>query len=256
MSKNDSVQTGVLALSIVIPAYNEEQRIGLTLDQTIEYFAKKQISYEIIVVDDGSKDKTKIVVDTYCKKLPLVKLLALEKNSGKGAAVSAGVVAAQGNVIIYMDADGATPIEEIERLFREIEAGAHIAIGSRALFSSETAIKTIWTRKLIGRIFNLIVNIFVLPAVADTQCGFKMFRKIVAHEIFPRLKSSRFAFDVEILYLARKMGCIIAEVPINWNNVPGSKVNIISDSTDMLFDILTIPFRKYGKLPQISNLEN
>lgn len=255
MKEGSATIKSELALSIVIPAYNEEKRISTTLDQVVGYFAKRNLAYEVIVVDDGSKDNTKGVVGEYTQRYSQIKLVVLEKNSGKGAAVSKGVMSAQGQLILYQDADGATPIEEIERLFREIEVGAHIAIGSRALFSEETAISTVWTRKIIGRIFNTIVNIFVLPAIADTQCGFKMFRRAVAHEIFPRLQSHRYAFDVEILYLARKMGCVVAEVPINWNNVPGSKVNILTDSTDMFFDIMSIPFRNYGKLPQMQDIE-
>ena len=244
-----------LTLSIVVPAYNEDKRLPYALDCIVEYFGKKGLAYEVIVVDDGSKDNTKKVVGEYNQKYQHIKLHALEKNSGKGAAVAAGVMKASGKWILYQDADGATPIEEIERLFREMETGADVAIGSRALFSQDTEVTTVWYRKLMGRTFNAIVNIFVLPGINDTQCGFKMFTRKVAHHIFPRIKSHRYAFDVEMLYLARKIGCSIAEVPINWNNIPGSKVNLLLDSADMFMDILSIPFRDYGKLTPVSELK-
>lgn len=256
-SDNSPSQTDAksnLQLSIVIPAFNEEKRLPYALDQIIEYFRDKKLTYEVIVVDDGSNDQTSGVVVDYSSKYSQVKGITLQENVGKKIAVATGVEAAEGDLILYQDADGAAPIEEIERLFREMEVGAQVAIGSRALFSTDTVIHTIWTRKILGRTFNTIVNVFVLPGIADTQCGFKMFKKEIAKYLFPKLRSHRFAFDVELLYLARKMGCMIAEVPINWNNIPGSKVNLLLDSADMFFDIIRIPFRRYGKLLSVDEI--
>lgn len=253
-SNNQSDAASQIRLSIVIPAFNEEKRLPYALDQILEYFRDRKIVYEVIVVDDGSADGTSRVVAEYSSKFPHIKGIILKENRGKKIAVVTGVEAAQGELILYQDADGAAPIEEVERLFREIEVGSQVAIGSRALFSTDTVIHTILTRKIMGRVFNTIVNIFVLPGIADTQCGFKMFRKEVAKYLFPKLRSHRFAFDVELLYLARKMGCIIAEVPINWNNIPGSKVNLVFDSADMFFDIIRIPFRRYGKIDSVSEI--
>jgi len=229
---------GDVDVSIVLPAYNEEVRLPKTLLSIINYFKKHPRTYEVIVVDDGSKDGTARVVEEMSGIFPEVSLIRLPQNRGKGFAVRTGMLAAVGRRVLYNDADGASPIEEIERLDKALNQGAQVAIGSRAMYSRETTIETNWHRKFMGRIFNGVVNILVLPGVADTQCGFKMFTKAAAQHIFSRQKAERFSFDVEILFLARKNDFKITEVPINWANVPGSKVNLFADSLQMFLDVV------------------
>ncbi len=244
-----------LELSIVIPAYNEELRLPPTLIDMIDYFDQREISYEIVVVDDGSRDQTADVVEKYAKLRPKVRLIKVSPNQGKGNAVRAGVLDSKGELILFADADGATPIREYERLESAIQAGADLAIGSRALRSNDTKVVTRWYRKLLGQSFNRIVNFLVLPGIVDTQCGFKLFRRKVARFLFTHQKSKQFSFDVEILFLAKKVGLKIAEVPINWRNIPGSKVNLAVDATKMFLDVLTFRFRHRKVKTEDYNLE-
>ncbi len=232
-----------IELSVVIPAYNEENRLPKTLVSVLEYLQSKGRSFEVIVVDDGSMDRTAKVVRQFERLSAHVRLLICPRNRGKGFAVRLGVMNAQGNLILFNDADGSSPIEELSRLEEAISKGAHVAIGSRAMFSKDTKVETAWYRKFIGRIFNGIVNSLLLPGIADTQCGFKLFTKPVARYVFSQQRADRFSFDVEILFLARKAGCQIAEVPINWTNVAGSKVNLVRDSFQMFVDVVTFRLR-------------
>ena len=227
-------------LSIIIPAYNEEKRISKTLDEIINYFSDKSYNLELIVVDDGSKDKTAEIILNYSEQHSFIKLLKQETNVGKGFAVKGGVLSSRGKIVLFADADGATPIVEIERLLEEINNDGSVVIGSRAKPSNITRIKTVWYRKIIGRCFNFLVNSFILPGLYDTQCGFKMFKAEAAHKIFFLQKTKQFSFDLEILFLAKKLGFKIIEVAINWQNVEGSKVNIVKDSIKMFKDIFII----------------
>ncbi len=227
-----------LEFSLVIPAYNEEKRILPTIVSANNFIREHFKSFEIVVVNDGSLDNTKDVIENLMQDFTNLRLINLELNKGKGFATREGVLNSKGKIILYADADGAAPIKESLRLLRAIENGADLAIGSRARFSSDTKIETSWHRKFLGRIFNGVVNVLILPGVADTQCGFKMFNRISAFTLFKNSNCNNFSFDVEILFLARKAGCKIIEVPINWTNIPGSKVNILSDSANMFFDIV------------------
>jgi dolichyl-phosphate beta-glucosyltransferase len=228
-----------IELSLIIPAYNERWRLPPTLIDIIDYVEHRKLRYEIIVVDDGSTDETSDIVRKFERVRPNeLRCIRLPKNRGKGHAVRTGAVNATGKRIIFLDADGATPIAEIERLEAALDGGADIAIGSRAMKSTDTQIKTVWYRKLLGRIFNSCVNFILLPEINDTQCGFKMFTAEAAAKLFPLQTAERFSFDVELLYLARKFHMKIAEVPINWENVPGSKVNLVLDSLRMLRDVI------------------
>ncbi|MCB0344625.1 MAG: flippase-like domain-containing protein [Bdellovibrionales bacterium] len=245
-------------LSVIVPAYNEEDRLPKTLLSITEFLEASDRTYEVLVVNDGSSDGTDKVVHQFERLSPEVKLLQYGENRGKGYAVRFGVMHAAGELILYTDADGASPIEELSRLENAITKGAQVAIGSRALYSQDTQVSTLWVRKFMGRVFNGIVNFVMLPGIADTQCGFKLFRRPVARYVFSRSKSEGFSFDVEILYLARKAGAKIAEVPINWTNVPGSKVNLVSDSAKMFRDILIFRMRDvfggYGKTVGVDEL--
>ena len=253
--KEQPIAKASVSLSLVIPAYNEYRRLPVTLMETIDYLdhcvsAEAISSYEIIVVDDGSSDKTAETVQKFCKIRPQVHLIRIPDNHGKGHAVRVGVLNALGEKILFADADGASPIHELERLSREIEKGSAIAIGSRAARSLDTKVKTAWYRKYMGRCFNLAVNLLVVPGIKDTQCGFKMFTAQAAKFIFTRQSANGFSFDVEVLLIAQKAGLKISEVPINWSNVPGSKVNLVLDSLRMLRDIFIFKVRHRAVTPQ------
>jgi dolichyl-phosphate beta-glucosyltransferase len=224
-------------ISVVIPAFNEERRLPPTIVDMISFFDGRGDSYEIIVANDGSKDATSEVTKKISKIKPQVKLIELP-HLGKGHAVKSGVLRSVGNLVLMADADGATPIQEIVRLEKAIAAGADLAIGSRALPSKDTEIHTALHRKALGRIFNRVINLLAVPGIADTQCGFKLFKRDSASFLFSNQRSTGFSFDVEILWLAQHKSFKIAEVPINWNNIPESKVNLFLDPIRMLLDVL------------------
>ena len=230
----------VPAISVVIPAYNESGRILPTLFSRIDHFLTRNMSHEIIVVDDGSRDETAAVVREVSRRLPSVRLICLPSNLGKGAAVRAGVRNAIGDLVLIEDADGATPISEFASLHAAIEAGADVAIGSRQP-TEHTRVERRLKRWIMGRTFALLVNGWAVPGIADTQCGFKLFRVEVARRIFALQSLNGFAFDVELLRIARALGLRIDEVPINWADVPGSKVSVVRDSLAMLWDVLRVP---------------
>ncbi|NMC63449.1 MAG: glycosyltransferase family 2 protein [SAR324 cluster bacterium] len=224
-------------ISVVIPAYNEYRRLPPTLLDIINYFEQANRDYEIIVVDDGSSDQTAELVEKFNLVRPQIRLIRILRNKGKGNAVKEGVLAAVAPKILFADADGSTPIQEFERLEAVLDSGADIVIGSRALPSKETTVRTRWYRKCFGRLFNSFVNWLILPGLSDTQCGFKLFRSAAAKFVFTRQRSRGFSFDVELLYIARKAELHIVEVPVNWTNVPDSKVNLLIDSAKMFRDL-------------------
>ncbi len=227
-------------LSIVIPAYNEELRLPRYLEVVTNYLRERGTDYELIVVDDGSSDGTANVVEESRKTDPRLHLIRLPENCGKGAAVRAGMCAARGRLRLFADADGATPIGELERLEQAIAGGADIAIGSRALQDETTRVVGKVHRKVMGTIFNLMVRAIAIPGIHDTQCGFKLFTSRAAAALFPLQRIDDFGFDVEILYLARKNGLQVIEVPVNWTDVSGTKVKVGRDSFRMFVDIVTI----------------
>jgi dolichyl-phosphate beta-glucosyltransferase len=227
-------------LSIVIPAFNEEARLGPTLEAYIAYCRQTARQVEVIVVDDGSLDRTSVVVNSFASRHPEVRLIRLAENQGKGHAVRSGVVNAQGRQILFADADAATPLSELERLEAALEDGADVAIGSRALRGEGVTINARVYRRLIGRVFHGMVEFLTVPGVKDTQCGFKLFRGPVAHDLFSRMRIRGFSFDVEVLMMAQRRGYTIAEVPVNWTHQPGSKVNLVTDSVRMLRDLFVI----------------
>jgi dolichyl-phosphate beta-glucosyltransferase len=226
-----------MEISIVIPAYNEEERLPTTLRTIIDYFENLSKDYEIIVVDDGSQDNTAEIAQHFN---PRVNVIKLPKNSGKGAAVREGISHAQGDFILFSDADLSTPITEFHKLQESLENGSHVAIGSRAIDSSLIKVHQPFYREFMGKTFNKIVRALVLRGIQDTQCGFKMFKNSVAKQIFSLAKIDGFGFDVEILYLAHKMNFKIAEIPVEWRNDTKSKISPVYDSLKMFFEILKI----------------
>lgn len=232
--------------SVVIPAYNEAERLPRYLGEIVQYFDGRGEPYELIVVDDASTDGTDGVVEDIRREHASVRVLRLDRNSGKGMAVRAGMLAARGRWRLFADADGATPIAELKRLEPTLAAGADIAIGSRVLVDPSVSVVTRPHRVFVGRIFNRLRDQLGLRGIADSQCGFKAFRGTVADDLFVRLRTAGFGFDVELLLLAQRAGYRIAEVPVNWVDQAGSKVRVWSDGPRMLVEVVRARWRLGG----------
>jgi dolichyl-phosphate beta-glucosyltransferase len=229
-------------LSIVIPCYNEEQRLPRTIEQIHRYLDGKNASYELVLVDDGSADGTRLIMDAAAERHSAVRIEALPRNRGKGRALAVGVQAASGDEILLTDADLSTPIEELDKLQAALNNGAGVAIGSRALRASRVEISQPIYRVLMGKAFNLIVQAVLLPGIWDTQCGFKLFRAEVAHKVFAGLTTDGFGYDPEVLFRARRQGVKIVEVPVVWRNSAPTTVSPIRSSLDMLKHVLRVRF--------------
>ena len=214
-------------LSIVIPAYNEQQRLPATLDRILTYIERAPLPVvEILVVDDGSRDSTAALVEA---RGGIVRLVSNPGNRGKGYSVRHGMLEARGEWRLFSDADLSTPIEELEKLWRAVAGGKDaIAIGSRAIDRSLIGVHQPGHRETMGRIFNGAMRVATGLRISDTQCGFKLFRGDVAREVFSRQRLERFGFDAEVLYIAVHRGYGIAEVPVRWNHVDGSKVGMLT----------------------------
>ncbi len=240
------------SISVIIPAYNEERRLTSTLESVYTYLKTRGPAFEVLVVDDGSLDHTEDLVQDFAQGKSEVRLLSYHPNRGKGYAVKLGMLSAQCDLLLFNDADGSSPIDQLAYLEKAIADGNDIAIGSRNLPEAGKTVKTKASRKYIGNTFNLIVQSLLLPGIHDTQCGFKLFKRTAARDIFSVTKLDGFAFDVELLYIARLRGYKVREVAINWTNVTGSKVNVMVDSPKMLFDVFSIAlgavFGRYRRL--------
>lgn len=225
-----------LDLSIVIPAHNEAARILPYLRSIQNTLSEQPRSYEIIVVDDGSQDETIKVVRGFAKSVPLVRLIPLPTCMGKGGAVRQGMLAARGRLQLFTDADGATAISELDRLERAIKDGADMAIGSRSLASRqrEFTVDARWHWSILGGCFNALVRLGGIQGISDTQCGFKLFERSVARDLFSVSAINGYGFDLELLFIAQQRGYRIAEVPVNWTDQPGSKMRLFRDSLAML----------------------
>jgi len=227
-------------LSVIIPAFNEETRIGPTVRDIVAYCRRTSRAFEIILVDDGSVDGTSSVGRDLSQEFSEVRLIRLPANQGKGYAVRTGMLNAQGRNLLFADADGATPFPELERLENALAEGADVAVASRALRQDGTRVRAKLYRHLMGRTFHLLVERLADAGVKDTQCGFKLFRFPVAQELFSRMRMNGFSFDVEVLLMARKRGYRVTEVPVNWSHRPGSKVRLAGDSLAMAYDLFRI----------------
>lgn len=204
-------------LSVVIPAYNEEERLKKHVPNIVAHLAGK--SFEIIVVNDGSKDGTARIAQELG-----VRLLDLQPNRGKGGAVKAGMLAAQGRYVLFTDADQSTPISEVDKLLAKLEAGYDMAIGSRAVPGAEVEQPQVWYRALAGKLFGLGTRVFCIRGIADTQCGFKAMKREVAQKIFPQVTSNTAIFDIEMLVVATRAGYRIAELPVKWVHDPDTRI--------------------------------
>ena len=228
-------------ISIIIPAYNEEERLKITLDKVHAYLNNKGYQYEVIVIDDGSTDKTEeVILASSLYKAGRMKFLKNTKNKGKGFSVRRGILTAKGERILFTDADLSTPIEELDKLLSCLGSGYDIAIGSRSIEGADVKVHQPFYREYMGKFFNILVQTFALKGFVDTQCGFKLFRQHVIKDILTLLKIDGFAFDVEMLYLAQKRGYKIKEIPVIWINSPKSRVNPIIDSWSMFVELLSI----------------
>jgi dolichyl-phosphate beta-glucosyltransferase len=227
-------------LSVIIPAHNEEERIPQTLKEIDKYLSKQNFSYEIIVVSGGSTDRTCEVVENLKSEIKNLKLLCEKESRGKGFVVKKGILFAKGRFRLFTDADNSTPIEQIEKFWPEFEKGADIVIASRDIKGAILDPPQPLFRRFVGEVFKFLRKIIVgLWEIEDTQCGFKCFRGEVAEKIFPKMKTERFAFDPEILLIAKKEGYKIKEVPVYWKNDLRSKVKFTS-MFEMLFDLFKI----------------
>jgi dolichyl-phosphate beta-glucosyltransferase len=233
-------------LSIIIPAYNEEKRLPQTLSKVIDFISQQTYSVEILIINDGSTDNTASLVEDLAKNESQIKLIDNRENRGKAFSVNQGIKLASGEYILFMDADGSTPIDEVQKLIEALDCGFDIAIGSRRVFGANVVHDQSIPRLFLGWIFRHIVSIILPLNIIDTQNGFKLFKNQTAKIIFAMQKSFGWAFDVEILYLAHKLGYKIKEVPIVWNNNDESKVKLLG-KVKMLFEIIKIRFNKYDK---------
>jgi dolichyl-phosphate beta-glucosyltransferase len=228
------------ALSIVIPAFNEEKRLGATIKSSLDWCRACDSPCEIVVVDDGSTDFTLEVARSFEAAGNNVRVISCP-HRGKGGTVKAGMLAAKGEYVLFMDADGATPLSEINKLIEQLQAGYDVAIGSRARHGADDPqVAMSVVRRLVGETFISVVHLLAFGGIEDSQCGFKMFRRQVVPSIFSRQQVMGFAFDVEILFIASRLGLSIAEVPVQWHAQPGSKVRIFRDALKMLWDISSV----------------
>jgi dolichyl-phosphate beta-glucosyltransferase len=224
-------------LSVVIPAYNEEDRLPGTLERVLAYLDSQSLVFEVLAVDDGSGDRTAELVKQISARDERVRLVR-EPHRGKGAAVRSGALAASGQRVVFCDADLSHPVEELTHLVALLN-GAQVAIASREGQGSNRIGEPIY-RHLMGRAYNFIVRMLAVPGVQDTQCGLKCFTRQAARELFARQRVEGFGFDVELLFLARKRGYRIREVPVTWRHVPASRVDPVRDTLRMLADVVRV----------------
>jgi dolichyl-phosphate beta-glucosyltransferase len=234
-------------LSIVIPAYNEEQRIGRTLAATFDYLDAQDYSSEVIIVDDGSRDQTvQTVLNFQARAGERLHLLRHPTNRGKGAAVREGMLRAAGEIVLFYDADLSTPTSEIPKVIEPITEDRYdVVFGSRALARELIGVHQSFLREARGRVGNLILRALTGLNFKDTQCGFKAFRRQAAQAVFARQRIEGFGFDPEALFIAQKQGWRLLELPVRWDHVEGSKVSLFSTSLAVLLEVLTIRWHDF-----------
>jgi glycosyltransferase involved in cell wall biosynthesis len=229
-----------MTYSIVLPAYNEGERLAASLEKILAYAARRGWTAEIIVVNDGSSDNTCEIVRNLASSYPMLRLLENPGNRGKGYSVRNGMLHATGDILLFSDADLSSPIEETEKLFAAIGAGADVAIGSRWIDAKLQIRRQPLHRRLLGRIFNLALRVILGLEWKDTQCGFKAFRRPAAEAIFPLQRIERWGFDPELLYLAKRLDLKISEVPVSWSHREGTRISPFRDGVRMFWELLRI----------------
>ncbi len=236
-----------LDLSVVVPVYNEAQRIGPTLATLLDYLRGLDLSWELFVVNDGSRDSTAELVDQALKNVAGAHLLNYQPNRGKGYAVRTGVLASQGRWVIFLDADLSTPVEEIGNALKHLDAGVDIVIGSRAHPDARIEKRPALFRRFATAVFDQVKFLLVgLREISDTQCGFKGYRRTAVVPLYERSVVNRFMFDVEILFLAKRAGLQMVELPVRWRDVPGSTVRFWLGVYSMFRDLLRIRWAHRG----------
>jgi dolichyl-phosphate beta-glucosyltransferase len=226
--------------SIILPAYNESARIAGTLDRILAHATERGWAVEVIVVSDGSTDDTVAIVREYASRHAVLRLLENPGNRGKGYSVRNGMLHAKGDILLFSDADLSSPIEEADKLFAAIESGVDIAIGSRWVDRRLQIRRQPLHRRVLGRMFNLALRVILGLQFKDTQCGFKAFARRSAQSIFPLQKIERWGFDPELLYLARKFGFVVREVPVAWSHREGTRIHPLRDGMLMFGELLRI----------------
>jgi glycosyltransferase involved in cell wall biosynthesis len=226
--------------SIVIPAYNEAQRLGSTLERVLDYVTSQQWDAEVIVVNDGSRDRTGELVREAARRWPCLRLIENPGNRGKGYSVRNGMLNATGNLLLFTDADLSSPIEEAPKLFAAIHNGADVAVGSRWIRPETQTKRQSLLRQLYGRAFNVALRILLGLKQKDTQCGFKAFTSNAAQKIFPLQRIERWGFDPEILFLACRFSLRVDEVPVAWADVGGTRISPLRDGLRMMGEVLRI----------------
>lgn len=240
-------------LSVIIPSYNEETRLPNTLNNAVQFLSQKPFQSEIIVVDDGSQDQTFQIASSFLSsqnspnQTISYQIIKNSKNLGKGQSIRNGVAKARGLLILFTDADDSTPIEELDKFIplMKPQGKNDIVIGSRHLKESSILVHQPWHRKLLGRSANLLIQLLLLPGITDTQCGFKLFNANIAKDLFAKTFLPRWGFDMEILFLARKMGYQILEVPVTWLNSSTSRLRPVKDGLKTLKELLEIKLNNW-----------
>lgn len=233
-------------MSVVIPAYNEARRLGPTLDRVTAYLEARGGGHEVLVVDDGSTDSTAEIARAH--PAPAVRLIRQGENRGKGAAARRGVAESRGRRVLLCDADLSAPIEELGALERRLDDGADLAIGSRGVPESDVQRHQPLYRELMGKTFNRIIRLLGVRGIRDTQCGFKLLDGEAARRLFRQVRTDGFAFDVELLWLARRRGLRVEEVGVAWIDSPDSRVHPLFDSAAMLRDVVLMRWRhRFGR---------
>jgi glycosyltransferase involved in cell wall biosynthesis len=237
-------------LSIIIPSYNEELRLPATLDRIAAYLQRDGREAEVLVVDDGSNDRTAVVAEAFRNRIALLRVVSNGVNRGKGYSVRHGIQEARGRIALFTDADLSAPIEEAGKLLTALET-YDVAIGSRAMDRSLISVHESPFREFAGIIFNKIVRVILWLPFVDTQCGFKAFRRERCRILFEQQRIERFGFDPELLYLARHHGLHAVEIPVRWGHSPATKVNMWRDSIQMFIDVFTIRWNALrGRYPR------
>lgn len=237
-----------IELSVVIPAYNEEARLGPTLERVLTWLKVQPFPTELIVVDDGSTDRTTELAREMLADAPIAhRVLVNERNRGKGFSVRRGMTESVGRLALFSDADLSTPIEHAADLMAAVERGADVAIGSRVAPGADIAVHQPFLRESAGRMFSIVQRAILGTHIADTQCGFKLFTRAAVEAVFPHQRLERWAFDAELIYIALRLGLRVVEVPVHWRNDADTKVRAFSDGMRMVADLWTIR-RLHGHL--------
>jgi dolichyl-phosphate beta-glucosyltransferase len=239
-----------MELSIVIPAFNEERRLPQTLDRVQDFLKARPGTYEVMVVDDGSTDDTAKLVERTSAGWPALRLLKNPGNRGKGYSVRHGMLEAVGNIVLFTDADLSAPIEEADKLFAALKTH-DAAIGSRAIDRGVIEVHQSRSREIAGILFNRVVRLILALPYEDTQCGFKAFVRVRARILFEQQRIERFGFDPELLFLAKRHGLAVAEVPVRWAHDEGTRVHALRDGLRMVFDVFRVRWNSLlGRYPR------